>query len=87
MKEKNQVVPNEVLRKEFLSPVSYTHLPFSGESPTWIRILHWEYRGHAVYDKRLKEGRSMKRINQPYKWKAYRLKSRNSESGIPEDAF
>jgi hypothetical protein len=40
-----------------------------------------------VYDKRLKEGRSMKRINQPYKWKAYRLKSRNSESGIPEDAF
>ncbi len=55
--------------------------------PTWIRILHWEYRGHAVYDKRLKEGRSMKRINQPYKWKAYRPKSRNPESGIPEDAF
>ena len=23
----------------------------------------WEYRGHAVYDKRLKEGRSMKRFN------------------------
>ena len=58
-----------------------------GESPTWIRILHWEYRGHAVYDKRLKEGRSMKRFNQPYKWKAYRPKSRNPESGIPEDAF
>ena len=56
--------------------------PFSGESPTWIRILHWEYRGHAVYDKRLKEGRSMKRINLPYKWKAYRPKSRNPESRI-----
>ena len=61
--------------------------PFSGESPTWIRILHWEYRGHAVYDKRLKEGRTMKRFNQPYKWKEYRPKSRNPESGIPEDAF
>ncbi|EDN84780.1 hypothetical protein PARMER_01062 [Parabacteroides merdae ATCC 43184] len=40
-----------------------------------------------MYDKRLKEGRSMKRFNQPYKWKAYRPTSRNPESGIPEDAF
>ena len=42
---------------------------------------------HLDVYKRQKEGRSMKRINQPYKWKAYRPTSRNPESGIPEDAF